>query len=349
MGLDRTPMPGHGPRPARRVQCARGRPPPWRRGTCRPAIAGISRRLCPCVDLPFDDPVEAVERAFEAAETQFVVRAGRQTALDTLGDREVLRQGADGDVVVLAPVPARPRRPSDRIPPAPGWRPGPASGRAPAAGPGPTRDGPPGSEAARTGRRNRPDLSRGAATSFPWAAPSWRRGGRAAGWSGYAGRRPGSSTGCPGRAGRSCPCGRCGNGRPRCHPRRESSSSPPAPRSSSWTTFRLPASSQAKSAAIPPRKPSISGAVVRFGGDPDPTVGLGAAQALQAQDALVDAGEARGAVRNALEGAAVVPGPGVIGTDKAAPAAACRVDQPGASMAADVEESMHRACAIAGQ
>ena len=35
------------------------------------------RRLYRCVNLPFDDPVEAVERTFEAAETQFVVRAGR--------------------------------------------------------------------------------------------------------------------------------------------------------------------------------------------------------------------------------------------------------------------------------
>ena len=51
-------------------------------------------RPCPRVDLPFDDPIEAVERAFEAAETQFVVRAGRKPALDALANREVLRQGA---------------------------------------------------------------------------------------------------------------------------------------------------------------------------------------------------------------------------------------------------------------
>ena len=88
---------------------------------------------------------------------------------------------------------------------------------------------------------------------------------------------------------------------------------------------------------------------VRFDGDPDPAVGLGAALALQAQGVLVDAGKARSAVSNALERAAVVPGPGVIGADKAAPAAACCIDQPGAAMAADIEEGMHRACAIAGQ
>ena len=132
--------------------------------------------LYPCVDLPFDDPVEAVERTFEATETQFVVRARRQAALDALADRKILRQGTDGDVVVLAPVQR----------------------------------------------------------------------------------------------------------------------------------------------------------------------GLGAAQALQAQGALVDAGKARSAVRNALERAAVVPGPGVLGADKAAPTAARYIDQPGAAMEPTEIRPLHR-------
>ena len=53
---------------------------------------------------PLDDPVEAVERAFEAAEMQLFVGAGKQAALDALADGEILRQGPHGDVVVLAPV-----------------------------------------------------------------------------------------------------------------------------------------------------------------------------------------------------------------------------------------------------
>ena len=81
---------------------------------------------------------------------------------------------------------------------------------------------------------------------------------------------------------------------------------------------------------------------VRFGGDPDPAVSLGAAQALQAQGALVDAGKARSTVRNALERAAVVPGPGVIGTDKAAPTAARYIDQPGAAMEPTEIRPLHR-------
>ena len=81
---------------------------------------------------------------------------------------------------------------------------------------------------------------------------------------------------------------------------------------------------------------------VRFGGDPDPAVSLGAAQALQAQGALVDAGKARSAVRNALERAAVVPGPGVIWADKAAPTAARYIDQPGAAMEPTEIRPLHR-------
>ena len=85
------------------------------------------------------------------------------------------------------------------------------------------------------------------------------------------------------------------------------------------------------------------------GRDPDPAVGFRAAKALQAQLGPVDAGKAGGAVGYARECAAVVVGPGVVGAGEAAPAASRRADQPGAAVAADVEEGVRATIRIAGQ
>ena len=85
------------------------------------------------------------------------------------------------------------------------------------------------------------------------------------------------------------------------------------------------------------------------GRDPDPAVGLRAAEALQAQFGAVDAGKAGLAVGYARERAAVVVGPGMVGAGEAAPAAFRCADQPGAAMAADVEEGMDGSGAVAGQ
>ena len=60
--------------------------------------------LCPCVDLPFDDPVEAVERTFEATEMQFVVRARRQAALDALAARCIDQPGAAMEPTEIRPL-----------------------------------------------------------------------------------------------------------------------------------------------------------------------------------------------------------------------------------------------------
>ena len=91
------------------------------------------------------------------------------------------------------------------------------------------------------------------------------------------------------------------------------------------------------------------GRIAGVGGDPDPAMGLGAAQPLQAERALVDAGKPGLAMRDGLQRAAVVEGPAVIGADEALAATALRVDQPGAAMAADVEEGVHRPLAVAGE
>ena len=96
----------------------RGHPPPAgpliHRPVCDPTCGRGSRRpnfrraMFPDsgrpVQFALDDPVEAVEGAFEAAEAQLVVGAGSQAALDAFADREILRQGPHRDVVIPAPV-----------------------------------------------------------------------------------------------------------------------------------------------------------------------------------------------------------------------------------------------------
>ena len=300
------------------------------------------------VQFPLDDPVEAVEGAFETAEAEFVVGAGEQAALDAFADREILRQGPHRDVVIPAPVlcgcgigRVEVRRNERREP----------------------HQGPVG----RLGNALDPDdmvfldqQLRGREDGidqigFPPQRPAFLR-------LGDHGVEPGArQDGADVRA--EDPVARqvvlekradrvfVGDA--------EMVGFDPA------LDQDLPVDrphlglfmGNLQAAGVDPVEVSRklaepAGDIGRGGacpGNPDPAIGFGATESFQPQRTLVDIREARVAVGYASQHAAIVVGPGMVGAGKAAPAAAVVADQPGAAMAADVEEGVDRARRIARQ